>query len=86
MFQIIYFKIWKKYNCVWYVYVFFFFLSDEKNTILFRDGEKEYTSNLGDFPFLLRHPCFDSLLSEDSWSWLPDKVLATWQTTSVPEN
>ena len=47
---------------------FFFFLSDEKNTILFRDGEKEYTSNLGDFAFLLRHPCFDSLLSEDSWS------------------
>ena len=50
------------------MFFFFFFLSDEKNTILFRDGEKEYTSNLGDFPFLLRHPCFDSLLSEDSWS------------------
>ena len=56
----------KKYDCL--ICVCFFFFSDEKNTMLFKEGEKEYTSGLDDSPFLLRHPCFDSLLSEDPWS------------------
>ena len=34
--------------CVWYEYVFFFFLNYEKNAILFKEREKERKKNKGE--------------------------------------